>query len=70
MKKDSSKEILICLRTIEELLNKENRSERLKSLERENEMMRGYIDKIEEKVGGLEKYFGIDYIKQSKYIKK
>lgn len=57
------------LRNIEELLNKENRAERLKALETENQLLHGRMEKIEDKLKALEKHLGVDYVKQSKYIK-
>lgn len=70
MKKSAEKEILNIVRNIEKEQYKENRHDRLKALERENQLLRGYIERIEEKQKAVENYLEIEYVRESAYKKR
>lgn len=69
MKKSAEKEILNILRNIEKEQSKENRHDRVKALERDNQLLRGYIERIEEKQKAVEHYLEITYVREAKYKK-
>lgn len=70
MKKSSSKEILITLNAMYELLTAENRADRIKSLERSLELAFGRIEDLEKRNHELEKHLKVEFINKSNYQKK
>lgn len=67
MKKSAEKEILNILRNIEQEQHRENRYDRVKALERDNQLLRGYIERIEEKQKAVEHYLKVEYVRESAY---
>ncbi len=70
MKDPSLKQILSIVQNIEKDIQRENRNDRLKSLGRENELLRGDNERLWERVRSLEEHFGIQFVRENKYKKR
>lgn len=62
-----TKETLNIVKNIEKLLNTENRNDRVKALERENLLLRGNLERSDDRIRALENYFGIELVHEHKY---
>lgn len=60
-------QILNIVRNIEKDINSENRDDRLKLLERENQLLKGNLERTDERVRALEKYLKVEYVRSSDY---
>lgn len=69
MKKSAEKEIMILLRNIQSTLNEENRHDRIKSLVRENELLRGNQEETDRRLKAMEVYLKVEYVRDIKYRK-
>lgn len=69
MRKSAENQILLLLQNIERTLNEENRHDRIKSLVRENELLRGNQEETDRRLKAMEKYLKVEYYKEVKYRK-
>ncbi len=64
-----TKEILNIVRNIEKDIHIENRHDRIKSLVRENELLRGNQEETDRRLKALESYLEVKYVREAKYKK-
>lgn len=66
----NTEQILNIVKNIEKDINRENRLDRMNSLEIENKLLRGNTERLEDRIKGMENYLKVEYVREIKYKKQ